>query len=63
MATSPAAAIRTSEILAPRPSPSVGRALWRFVRKNPLGAACALITAVSRGAKLKALAEGAALAS
>ena len=39
MATSPVAVARAEELLAPRSFPTVGRALWRFARKKPLGAA------------------------
>ncbi len=39
MATSPAAVVRAEGLLAPRPSSTVGGALWRFARKKPLGAA------------------------
>ena len=46
MATSPVAVARADGLLAPRSSPTVGRALWRFVRKKPLGAAGAVIMAV-----------------
>ena len=46
MATSPVAVARADGLLAPRSSPTVGRALWRFVRKKPLGAAGAAIMAV-----------------
>jgi len=46
MATSPAAVARAEGLLAPRPSFSVGGALWRFARKKPLGAAGAVIMAV-----------------
>src|SRR5262245_24812595 len=46
MATSPTVAVRVDGLLAPRPSPTVGRALWRFARKKPLGAAGAVIMVV-----------------
>ena len=46
MATSPAVVARAEGLLAPRPSFSVGGALWRFARKKPLGAAGAVIMTV-----------------
>jgi len=49
MATSPAAVVRAEGLLAPRPSSTVGGALWRFARKKPLGAAGAVIMAVIFG--------------
>jgi peptide/nickel transport system permease protein len=46
MATSPTAAARADGLFAPRPSPTVAGALWRFARKKPLGAAGAAIMTV-----------------
>jgi len=46
MATSPAVVARPEGLLAPRPSSTVGGALWRFARKKPLGAAGAVIMTV-----------------
>jgi peptide/nickel transport system permease protein len=46
MATSPAVVARAEGLLAPRPSSTVGGALWRFARKKPLGAAGAVIMTV-----------------
>jgi peptide/nickel transport system permease protein len=45
MATSPAA-IASYDVLAPRARTSLGRTLWRFTRKKPLGAAGAVIMLV-----------------
>jgi peptide/nickel transport system permease protein len=46
MAISPTVAVRAGELLPPRPSLTVGGALWRFARRKPLGAAGAAIMAV-----------------
>ena len=46
MPTSRTAAARAHGLQAPRPSPSVGQALWRFARRKPLGAAGGVIMAV-----------------
>jgi peptide/nickel transport system permease protein len=46
MATSLTAATGVDGLHAPRPSPSVGRALWRFARRKPLGAVGGVIMAV-----------------
>ena len=43
MAASPAAVGPRDPRLASRPSPGIGRLLWRFIRKKPLGAAGAVI--------------------
>ena len=45
MAVSPAA-VATRPVVVPRAPTTVGRALWRFARRKPLGAAGALITLV-----------------
>ena len=43
MAASPAVVGPRDPRIAPRPSPGIGRLLWRFIRKKPLGAAGAVI--------------------